>query len=315
MKSRHLIFATLALSAWAGCLSAEPTELDTDEPPEPVLVASTTQQIIDPLPTTAGRHDLRFSLASGLQRSYILHLPTGYSPARSTPYPIVFVFHGGVGTQSASSFYGRPGIQRLRTLANTQGKILVFPNAALGQVTSDAATWDETMPVKDDVPFAEQLLDHVVGGLNADSDRVYIAGFSHGGHFGQVISGRNHTDIRATGVVAGYWDGYLARPAPPVPFGVYMPVMAVHGAADPTVAFAASTEIYDEWYDANNCTLPSVILALPGQTAIPMTTSCRTGTTHTMLKRVSVVGLGHEWPVAASGYDASAGLLSFFDAT
>lgn len=315
MTSRHLLFtALLALSPAAGCLSAEPSELDTDEPAEPVL-AATSQQVTDPLPSTAGRHVLRFSLSSGLQRAYILKLPSGYSPARSTPYPVVFAFHGH--NQSADSFYATPGIQRLIALANQQGKILVFPNAAMGVDVTQMHIWDETMPIKNDNMFAEELLDHVVAGLNADDDRVYAAGFANGGHFAQVTGGRIPSKLRAIGTVSGYLDGYGGLPAPAIPFGISMPVYIVHGDSDLTVAYQEALDIYAEWYDALNCTLPSFgqILFPPAPSAYT-TTKCKPGITHEVIHRVKVFGLGHRWPTTSQGnFDASAGLLAFFDAT
>jgi hypothetical protein len=43
-------------------------------------------------------------------------------------------------------------------------------------------------------------------------------------------------------------------------------------------------------------------------------THCRPGITDPTIRFTTVFGLGHLWPVAANGYDASARLLAFFDA-
>ena len=46
---------------------------------------------------------------------------------------------------------------------------------------------------------------------------------------------------------------------------------------------------------------------------IYLTSACQYGTFHNVLKFVTVYGLGHSWPTATNGYDASTSMLQYFD--
>lgn len=311
-SSWPLLFLVGALSA--GCIA----------PHEP-SVDHTTQAVTDPFPQAAGSFPLRFDVSNGDQRAYILRLPAGYNPARAQPYPLVVLFHGG--GQSAQSFSNRPGMLRMAALADAQGKILVFAQGTVGATVTVPGTWDTTGAVTDDLLYAEDLIDHITSSpdINADPARVLAAGFSMGGHFVHALGAATPATFVAIGVVSGFYGSTIAEPPPP-PAGTLLPVFIVHGDADNTVPIAggdpvagggfrlSALDAYNRWYVNDACTLFTAIPILPPATYTYRFTNCRTGSTVAKVHFTTVFGLGHLWPIAANGYDASARLLAFFDA-
>lgn len=292
--------------------------------------ASVAQAITDPIPQAAGTYALRFDVANGDQRAYILRLPAGYNPAGAVPYPLVVMFHGG--GQSATSFSNRPGMLRMATLANQQAKIVVFAQGTLGMGVVKRGTWDTTGAVRDDLLYAEELIDELASSpdLNADPARVVAAGFSMGGHFVHALGADTPTTFRAIGVVSGFYGSTIAEPPPP-PAGTLLPVFIVHGDADGTVPIAGGDPVatgglrlsagdsFSRWYTNDGCT-EFVVGALLPQPPLPQvthalfSTNCQAGIANPKIQFTEVFGLTHHWPIAADGYDASAKLLAFFDA-
>ncbi len=307
--THHLaaVVATLLL-AIPGCAPRSSEEL-----------ATASSAITDPVPQAAGRYNLRFDVSNGDQRAYILRLPAGYNPFAAAPYPLVYLFHGA--GQSADSFYGRPGMTRMEALADVQGKILVFAQGAFGASVTTPGMWDDTGHLKNDPLFAQELLAFVLANLNADPARVLAAGFSNGGHFTHVLGALMPASFRALGVVEGYY-GATCSPIPATPpAGTLLPVFIVHGDADTTVPIGgggtggvtSALDAYNAWYSNDTCTLPTAIPITPPATYTFRFTACKAATSGNVVRFTTVFGLGHEWPVAANGFDASARLLDFFD--
>jgi poly(3-hydroxybutyrate) depolymerase len=309
------ICSVLCLAA-VGCA----TPIDSSELP---AVGETAQAVTDPIPQVAGMFPLRFDVSNGDQRAYLLRLPAGYNPARPAPYPMVVLFHGA--GQSAQAFAARPGLVRMQALADAQGKILVFAEGAVGTSVTAPGTWDATAGGAD-LLFAEELTDFLATSpdLDADPARVLAAGFSAGGHFVHALGAEAPTQYLAIGVVSGYYGSTVLEPAPP-PAGTLLPVFIVHGDADTTLPIAGGDPVaagglrlstqtsYDRWYTNDGCTRGSAIPVLPPPRYTYEMSPCR-GSAVQKLRFTTVFGLGHLWPVAADGFDASAGLLTFFNA-
>lgn len=285
--------------------------------------ASVAHAITDPIPQVAGTYALRFDVANGDQRAYILRLPAGYNPARAVPYPLVVMFHGS--GQSATSFSNRPGMQRMATLADQQGKIVVFAQGTLGVSVVMPGTWDTVGAA--DLLYGEELVDELAASpnLNADPTRVLAAGFSMGGHFVHTLGAGTPATFRAIGVVSGFYGSDTVEPPPP-PVGTLLPVFIVHGDADGTVPILGGDPVsfgglrlsaldsFNRWYTNDGCTTFVALPVLPPATHTFRFTNCQAGIAIRKIKFTTVFGLGHLWPIAADGYDASAELLAFFDA-
>jgi len=109
-----------------------------------------------------------------LMRSYLLHIPSGYTG--KTPVPVVFDFHG-LGGSGAS----QKGLSGWATLGDSKGFITVFPNGVgnswnIGRCCSTAQTQNV-----DDVGFVRAIIKQLQVDACIDSKRVYASGCSNGG--------------------------------------------------------------------------------------------------------------------------------------
>ena len=282
---------------------------------------SVSQAITDPIPQVAGSYPLRFDVANGDQRAYILRLPAGYNPARAVPYPLVVMFHGG--GQSATSFSNRPGMLSMATLADQQGKIIVFAQGTLGTSVILPGLWNIVGAA--DLLYAEELIDELAASpnLNADPTRILAAGFSMGGLFVHALGAGTPATFRAIGVVSGFYGSDTVEPPPP-PLGTLLPVFIVHGDADSTVPILGGDPVlfgglrlsaydsFERWLTNNSCTEIIASAILPSYSVF--SSVCQGGIANAKIQFTTVYGLGHSWPTSANGFDASAELLAFFDA-
>jgi len=109
-----------------------------------------------------------------LVRTYLLHVPTGYTG--KTPVPVVFDFHGLGGSGSSQK-----GLSGWATLGDSKGFITVFPNGVgnswnIGRCCSTAQTQNV-----DDVGFVRAIIKQLQADACIDSKRVYASGCSNGG--------------------------------------------------------------------------------------------------------------------------------------
>jgi polyhydroxybutyrate depolymerase len=107
-------------------------------------------------------------------RTYLLHIPTGYTG--KTPVPVVFDFHGLGGSGSSQK-----GLSGWATLGDSKGFITVFPNGVgnswnIGRCCSTAQTQNV-----DDVGFVRAIIKQLQADACIDSKRVYASGCSNGG--------------------------------------------------------------------------------------------------------------------------------------
>jgi polyhydroxybutyrate depolymerase len=109
-----------------------------------------------------------------LMRSYLLHIPPGYTG--KTPVPVVFDFHGLGGSGSSQK-----GLSGWATLGDNKGFITVFPNGVgnswnIGRCCSTAQTQNV-----DDVGFVRAIIRRLQTDACIDARRVYASGCSNGG--------------------------------------------------------------------------------------------------------------------------------------
>jgi len=128
-----------------------------------------------PATATAAPGETNKSIMVGtLMRTYVLHVPTGYTG--KTPVPVVFDFHG-LGGSGAS----QKGLSGWATLGDSKGFITVFPNGVgnswnIGRCCSTAQTQNV-----DDVGFVRAIIKQLQTDACIDTKRVYASGCSNGG--------------------------------------------------------------------------------------------------------------------------------------
>ena len=175
----------------------------------------------------------RALLYDGIQRDYILHIPSGYQAERSTP--LVLAFHGlsldGSEMQRISQFNDE---------ADASGFLVAYPNGA-----GKTASWngghccsDAAVNRVDDVGFVRALIGEISSLANIDAKRIYATGFSNGAIFVYRLACQLSDQIAAVGPIAAtqVTDDQEACPA-----GRPIPIIHFHGTADRMNAYEGGT--------------------------------------------------------------------------
>lgn len=144
-----------------------------------------------------GLHAQTFTLVhDGIERSYMLHVPSSYTG--SEPMPLVIGFH-----PYGSSGEGFESLTLFSRKSDEEGFIIVYPDA-----TGTPSEWNvgiglspETLSV-DDVGFVSALIDRLLAECNIDPDRVYTVGFSNGSIMSHRIAAELSGKVTAIGAVA-----------------------------------------------------------------------------------------------------------------
>lgn len=223
----------------------------------------------------------------GKNRTYLLHIPTGYNA--NSPTPLVFVFHGLTGTGSMMA-----DITKFSPLADQENFIVVYPDGI-------SKKWASPGGNIDDVGFIDALIDALSSSYNVDADRIFATGASNGGMFTYRLGIELTDRFAAIAGVAGFLPNY---PAPaPMPAKA-IPIIHFHGTADGIIPFSAAENVVDYWVDFNGCsTVPSTIQmpdADPGDGTTVDEMSYPNGLNNTEVKLYKIYGGGHTWPGTSS---------------
>lgn len=239
-----------------------------------------------------------------LTRSYLLHLPAGYSA--DSLYPLVINMHG-----YTSNAYEQKIYTHFDDVADNYRFIVVYPNGI------DEA-WNVTSTTGvDDVGFISDLIDSLDAAYSIDLERVYATGMSMGGFMSYRLACELSNRIAAIAPVAGLLAFFPCTPPKPVP------VLHIHGTADPVVPYAGVDASVMHWVSNNGCPTEPVISNLPDINQLDNSTvtsyyygSCN-GSTEVIL--YSVIGGEHTWPgsniyigVTNHDIDASVEIWKFF---
>jgi len=125
----------------------------------------------------------------GLQREYIVFVPSGYTAEDEVS--LVLALHGGGGNiKDADNYFG------LSEKAEEEGFILVYPqgtgNEVLGTKYGSWNAWECCEPALsnnvDDVGFIAKLIKEIKTNYSIDSKRVYVTGMSNGGQMSYKLA-------------------------------------------------------------------------------------------------------------------------------
>lgn len=205
-------------------------------------------------PTTAlaAGDSTRTIKSGGKDRTYILHVPTGYTGSKAVPLLVDFHPHGSTGPD------WRKNTPYLK-LADADGVISAFPTSTgdwnVGPCCADGV---------DDVGFAKDMVKEIKGLACIDGKRVYAAGFSMGGGM------TNYVACHAADVFAAFAPAAFAllkevvtdcKPGRPIT------VVAHQGTADPYVPYAGglsnlvkpinflgAVDAMKKWAEMSGCT-------------------------------------------------------------
>jgi len=168
-------------------------------------------------------------LFAGVERVYLVHLPSGIADTRA--FPLVIVLHGGGG--NAASAAKMTGLSALGDKANF---IVVYPDGT-GRLDDRLLTWNAGNCCGyaldnqvDDAGFIRALIEKLARDYPIDARRVYATGISNGGMMAYRLACELSDQIAAIAPVAGALN-VECKPTQPVS------VIAFHGTNDQNVPF------------------------------------------------------------------------------
>ena len=138
----------------------------------PVTVTTT------PVVLAPGDHNETIT-SGGLSRTFIVHIPTGFTG--KTPTPAIIDFHplGGTGSQQESS-------SGWKAKCDSVGCIVVYPNSSATQASDNSwnagyCCTNAQQHKVNDVQFGRDIVTWLKANTNLDATRVYASGGSNGG--------------------------------------------------------------------------------------------------------------------------------------
>ncbi len=227
-------------------------------------------------------------------------MPPGYDG--HTRLALVLDLHGSGGNSA-----GQASNSRFEALAAREGFLVATLQA-------ENSRWN--VPVADgrpdDVKYASDVIDHVAARACTDFKRVYATGFSGGARMSSLLGCRLSARVAAIAPMAGLrWpDACDARP---------VPVLTVHGLADPQNTYAGHAEgrggewvesvpdALSAWAQHNGCGASVIQEDPPGPLSTMRYEGCVAGAE---VRLIRVDGLVHRW--ARDEVDATAVAWDFF---
>ncbi len=246
----------------------------------------------------------RAIVSDGMRRSYLLHIPPSYDPAK--PTPVLLAFHGGGGNAKRMvSFSG------LNEKSDQAGFIVVYPSGA-GRLPS-LLTFNAgnccgyAMHKKiDDVAFTRRILNELETLLNIDPKRIYATGMSNGGMMTYRLASELADRIAAIAPVAGTMGLTKIHAKRPVP------IIHFHGTADENLPLGggvgkgvSGTDFISveysirAWVNANGCKEEPIVEALPDKAADGTRVIRKVyagGRQGSEVILILIEGGGHTWP-------------------
>ena len=171
----------------------------------------------------------------GVARTYLLHVPPAYDPARA--WPVVVMFHGG-GGNAREALRDTGWAEK----ADAEGFLAVFPEgtppdpAKPARFRGNPQTWNDGSKRANlgaaqrevaDVEFVAALLADVASRCRVDARRVYATGFSNGASMSFRVARELARQFAAVAPVAG--GDWMTERAPERP----VPLLYITGTADP----------------------------------------------------------------------------------
>ena len=227
-------------------------------------------------------------LSQGGYRTFILHLPSGYTPAND--YPIVINMHGLGSTAFEQQLYSQ-----FDAIADDQDFIVVYPDAINN-------SWD--LFGTTDVTFLDNLLD-TLRDRYSTNDCLFFMGMSQGGFMSYKLACEYDAGINAIASVTGNMTTFLQASCQG---GDGIPVMQFHGTADATVPYNGTfgippiEETIDYWVDKNQTDDTPVIVEFPDIDPTDNSTATsftyEDGLNESKVVFYKIENGGHSWPGA-----------------
>jgi polyhydroxybutyrate depolymerase len=260
--------------------------------------------------------------SSGLQRSFIIHLPPAYS--QQQPLPMVINYHGYDNTAARMASYTNMGAE-----ADKESFIVVFPQGALDNANPPKPSWNagtgENGPTgtADDVQFTRDLLSYVQKNYCVAAQRIYVTGYSIGASMAYRVACEMSDQIAALATVEG---AFYHIPPNGCQASRTIPVLEIHGQADQLAPYNGAPPklsvqtFLNLWFAIDKCntSVSQTIFQQADVTGVQWP-QCANGT---IVEHYTISDGGHVWPGSATpmpslGYtthtiDANVVIWNFF---
>src|SRR5688500_605614 len=216
-----------------------------------------TEPTPDPV---AGPGDFTRTIQSGgLERSYELHVPPGWTA--DADLPLVLAFHGALSSPTQLR-----EVSGLDDVADEVGLVVAYPAAVLGDWNTECLQCGSDAVVEeiDDLGFVSDLMDRLAADAGIDRRRVYVIGISNGALFVHYLACEAQGIVAAAASVAAT---LIASQYVPACNGGALPIVFFHGSNDtffpPEGGFAGNNvvnvrllsieESVASWADRDGC--------------------------------------------------------------
>jgi polyhydroxybutyrate depolymerase len=249
----------------------------------------------------------------GNNRSFYLYVPSSYDSNTNTP--LMFNFHAGGGNSADHLNY----TSDMRELAESNGFILVYPQASVDSSNGSTSWIDKEGSNKNDIFFVEEIYNLLNTTYNIDSNRVYACGYSEGAIFTYELGCRLSNIITGIAAVAGSMldDNYRQQlgfnscdPTHPTP------VLLILGTNDDNYHarynglqpyYMSVDNITNYWTNYNNTDQNPIISQIPNSnTSDGSSVEKRlweNGSGGVEVKELKIIGGGHDWPGSNGNMD------------
>ena len=248
--------------------------------------------------------EMRRLIVNGVERSYYLHVPAGLPSGA----PLVIMLHGDLddGKKDVRNYGWEHQADVNHFVVAGPDASTMYPDSAPSR--HNFRSWNAGVAgqagiaTSDDVSFIAAMIDDIARTDGIDRQRVYVAGFSSGGHManrlGQEIAGR----LAAISTSGASRMTILPQPPSrgiPILFsaGDRDPITPVEGSEteipdDGVFAKEAHRAVVDRWRTLDACPAAHTIAA-PKDTIIEVSGPCRDGSE---VRYVLMQGVAHKWP-------------------
>lgn len=279
--------------------------------------ASMTDNLVGTGPAVSGATVEVPIQVSGVQRSYVVHVPPLTNNQLSTqPHPLLLVLHGS--DQDGATVMLESGMD---SLADANHFIVVYPEGT-GGANSDWNAGDccglAHARNVDDVAFLQAIIADIAVQHPVDRHRVYFAGFSDGARMVYSVACRLGETVAAIAAISGSLTEPNCKP------GRAIPVIAFHGVNDESVPYTDSSHTAPVrvvksalqlpptilfWLANNGCTsVTTTVYSQKGPVLLTQGAHCRNDVSF-----YTITNGPHTWPSPARGLaiDASPLIASF----
>tara|TARA_B100001057_G_scaffold285512_1_gene285733 strand:- start:1494 stop:2408 length:915 start_codon:yes stop_codon:yes gene_type:complete len=253
---------------------------------------------------------------NGVQREYILYIPTTYDSLDATP--LMLNFHGW--TMSAGD---QMNLSDMRTLAESENFILVYPqgtrfkNSFYGSTHWNVGSWT-TGSTSNDIGFIDILIDYLSFNYNIDLERIYACGYSNGGFFSHELACNLSTKISAIGAVSANMSVRTknnCNPSHPTA------IITISGTNDNEVSYdggnfegqMSHNEVLKYWINYNQTDTLPTISDLPdisiNDGSMVQLYKYKNGNNNVEIEHYKIVNGGHDWPGTLGNMDINANLI------